>query len=103
MGYVDVAGLRFALPGGRVLFDDLSLRVPSGAHVALVGANGVGKTTILRLIAERSSRRSRKERIVQRPQDGVIKVDGKLGYMPQFVGTFGASTTSRPRSKKRSR
>jgi len=95
VGYVDVAGLRFALPGGRVLFDDLSLRVPSGAHVALVGANGVGKTTILRLIAERSSRRSRKERIEERPQDGVIKVDGKLGYMPQFVGTFGASTTVR--------
>ncbi|MDQ4058263.1 MAG: ATP-binding cassette domain-containing protein [Actinomycetota bacterium] len=76
--------MRFALPGGRVLFDDLSLRVPSGEHVALVGANGVGKTTILRLIAGQES-----------PQDGVIKVDGKLGYMPQFVGTFGASTTVR--------
>ncbi len=50
MGYIDVASLRFALPGGRVLFDDLSLRVPSGELVALFGANGVGKTTILLLL-----------------------------------------------------
>lgn len=36
--------------GGRVLFDNASLRCPKAVKVGLVGANGVGKTTLFRLI-----------------------------------------------------
>ena len=36
-----MAGVRFELPDGRVLLDDVSFRVGDGAKVALVGATGV--------------------------------------------------------------
>lgn len=37
--------------GGRVLFSDLSLSLAAGEACALVGANGAGKTSLLRTIA----------------------------------------------------
>jgi ATP-binding cassette subfamily F protein 3 len=37
--------------GGRRLFDSATLAIPAGGRVALVGRNGTGKTTLLRLIA----------------------------------------------------
>ena len=40
MGHVEVAGVGFELPDGRVLLDDVSFRVGDGAKVALVGPTG---------------------------------------------------------------
>lgn len=37
--------------GGRVLFRDLNLRVAAGEAVAVAGANGSGKTSLLRAVA----------------------------------------------------
>ena len=37
--------------GGRVLFEQATVAVPRGHRVALVGRNGTGKSTLLRLIA----------------------------------------------------
>jgi ATPase subunit of ABC transporter with duplicated ATPase domains len=74
VGHVDVAGVRFELPDGRVLLDDVSFRVGEGAKVALVGANGAGKTTLLRILAG-----------VDRPDTGeVVPGHGlKIGYYAQ--------------------
>ena len=51
MGYLDVTGVRLTLPDGRVLLDDVAFRVGEGAIAALVGENGAGKTTMLRIIS----------------------------------------------------
>ena len=48
---VSVTGLRHRLPGGRVLFDDLDLTVHAGESLVLLGPSGVGKSTLLRLLA----------------------------------------------------
>ena len=75
MGHVDVANVRYELPDGRVLLDDVSFRVGDGAKVALVGANGAGKTTLLRIITGELA-----------PHGGVVTRSGGLGVMRQFVG-----------------
>jgi ATPase subunit of ABC transporter with duplicated ATPase domains len=72
---VDVAGVRYQLPDGRVLLDDVSFRVGEGAKVALVGANGAGKTTLLRIVTGDLV-----------PQAGAVTRSGGLGVMRQFVG-----------------
>ena len=74
MGHIEVAGLRYELPDGRVLLDDVSFRVGEGAKVALVGANGAGKTTLLRIITGELA-----------PHAGVVTSSGGLGVMRQFV------------------
>ena len=75
MGHVDVAGVRYELPDGRVLLDDVSFRVGDGAKVALVGANGAGKTTLLRIITGALT-----------PHAGTVTRSGGLGVMRQAVG-----------------
>lgn len=49
MGHVDLSRISFSLPDGRPLLDEVSFRVSDGAVVALVGPNGTGKTTLLRI------------------------------------------------------
>ena len=36
--------------GGRILFENATLQVNYGDHVALVGPNGAGKTTLFSII-----------------------------------------------------
>jgi ATPase subunit of ABC transporter with duplicated ATPase domains len=84
VGHVDVVQLRHVLPNGLLLLDDVSFRVGEGAKVALVGANGVGKTTVLRFIAGDD-----------KPQAGTIARSGGLGVMRQFIGSVQDETTVR--------
>ncbi len=43
----------FAYPGtSRVVLDDVSVTLPAGSVVAIVGENGAGKTTLVKLIAK---------------------------------------------------
>ena len=84
MGSIDVSHLSWSRPGGAPLLRDVSFHVGAGSRVALVGANGVGKSTLLRLIAgEETGHR------------GTISVDGSVGVMRQLVGMVGDATTVR--------
>lgn len=47
---VNAAGLRVRL-GAKVVLDDFNLTLPAGQVTAVVGRNGVGKTTLLRALA----------------------------------------------------
>ncbi len=55
----------FAYPGtSRVVLDDVSVTLPAGAVVAIVGENGAGKTTLVKLLAK-----------MYEPSSGSILVD----------------------------
>ena len=51
MGHLDVNAVSFSLPDGRRLLREVTFRVGEGAKVALIGPNGTGKTTLLRILA----------------------------------------------------
>ncbi|MGO2476695.1 MAG: ABC transporter ATP-binding protein, partial [Lacticaseibacillus paracasei] len=48
---LSIDGLQFGYPNGRQIFTDLSFTLHHGEMVALVGRNGVGKSTLSHLIA----------------------------------------------------
>jgi ATPase subunit of ABC transporter with duplicated ATPase domains len=75
MAHIAVSGLSYAHPGGDVLFSDVSFRIAAGEHVGLVGANGVGKSTLMRILAGHMA-----------PDEGDANVGGVVGYMAQDVG-----------------
>jgi ATP-binding cassette subfamily B protein len=63
----------FAYPGtSRVVLDDVSLALPAGAVVAIVGENGAGKTTLVKLLSK-----------MYEPTSGTIFLDDTpLGRVP---------------------
>ena len=75
MGSIQVSHVGWRRPGGAELLRDVNFSVGNGDRVALVGANGVGKSTLLRLIAGEATATS-----------GTISIDGRLGVMRQLVG-----------------
>ena len=60
--------------GDRLLIDDLSFDVPRGAIVGIIGPNGVGKTTLFRLITTQ-----------EQPDSGSVRVGDtvRLAYVDQ--------------------
>src|SRR3954463_8883137 len=84
MGFLELTDVTYRLPGGWTLFEGVSFRAGDGAHAALVGANGIGKTTLLKLIAG-------DEPVAA----GSIRVDGRVGLMRQFIGSEERPTTVR--------
>ena len=43
-------GLSFSYPGGRTLFSGVDLDIKKKDRICLVGSNGIGKTTLLKII-----------------------------------------------------
>ena len=74
MGHIDVNSVSYSLTAGQTLLHEVSFAVGERQHVALIGANGVGKTTMLRLIAGD-----------EQPSSGVIGLSGSLAFMRQMT------------------
>ncbi len=81
-------GIRFGYDGQPVL-DDVSLEVRSGELVALMGRNGVGKTTLLRLLVGVLKPSGGSVRLIadggemSPPDEPLERVVRHVGYVPQ--------------------
>ena len=64
-GALDLENVSFAYTDDHVVLPELSLHVPAGQTVALVGATGAGKTTIAKLLAR-----------FYDPTSGTVRLDG---------------------------
>ncbi len=64
--------------GTRVLLRDVSIQLQPGRRIALVGGNGVGKTTLLEILVG-----------LQQPDSGEVTRPGaiRVGYLPQDLAT----------------
>jgi ATP-binding cassette, subfamily B, bacterial len=62
---VDVAHLEFAYRGSEPVLHDVNVHIPAGAHVAIVGETGSGKTTFAKLLCRLAD-----------PTVGVVTVGG---------------------------
>jgi len=70
-----VQGLSLDTPGGRPLLSELSLQLDPGDRVALVGRNGVGKSSLLRVLAGEAA-----------PTTGVVQRFGTCAVVSQQAG-----------------
>ena len=62
---LQAAGLTFGYPGDPPVLRDLSLAIKRGRRLAILGANGVGKTTLLLHLNG-----------TLKPQAGTVELDG---------------------------
>jgi ATP-binding cassette subfamily F protein 3 len=69
--------------GADDIFEDISVEIPHGAKIALVGANGIGKTTLLHVLIK-----------ADEPSAGTISHSKGLtiGYLPQRPQLVGERT-----------
>lgn len=86
--FVDVSK-RFHTQGvEKIVADRINLTFPSGMVVALLGRNGAGKSSLLRMISG-----------TMRPTEGRIDVTGTVSWPVGFAGSFHADLTGRQNTR----
>jgi ATPase subunit of ABC transporter with duplicated ATPase domains len=75
VGHLDVSGVSYFLADGRPLLADVTFRVAAGSVTALIGPNGVGKSTLLGIVKGEIP-----------PESGTVLIGGSLAVMNQFIG-----------------
>jgi ATPase subunit of ABC transporter with duplicated ATPase domains len=84
MAHIAASNLAYAHPGGDLLFSGVTFKVAPGQHVGVVGANGVGKSTLFRVLAGELQ-----------ADEGESSVGGRLACMAQAVGVDNEEGTVR--------
>lgn len=75
--------LSYALPSREVLFHDVHLTIASGQKAAIVGPNGIGKSTLLKILAGQLA-----------PASGTVDRSAHFYYVPQHYGQYNHLTVA---------
>lgn len=76
------------LRGRKVVFRDLSLEIPEGVNIALIGRNGAGKSTLMRLLSA-----------VDLPDKGRVITKARLSWPVGLTGGLQQNLTGRDNVK----
>lgn len=114
-----LGGVGFGYPRGPRVFDSVDLSLRPGQRIALLGANGTGKTTLLRILvgltkpttgevrldgsaltgsrADRTRLRSRVQMVLQEPDDQIVAatVRADVSFGPANLGLDRAEVVAR--------
>lgn len=74
--------------GRKFVFRDLSLQIPGGRNIALIGRNGAGKSTLMRLLGG-----------IDMPDSGRVVTDKTISWPVGLSGGFQGSLTARQNVK----
>ncbi|PTT43752.1 ABC transporter ATP-binding protein [Chryseobacterium sp. HMWF028] len=69
--------ISFGFPGGNLLFNHINLTIQSQTKSALVRSNGMGKSTLLKIIAAEIQH-----------LEGNVNIRGNIFYVPQMFGNY---------------
>lgn len=92
-GEIVFDGVSHSYPDGRRSLQNLKIRIPPGALVAIVGENGTGKSTMLALLLRLYSPSSGRVTIGGEPIDGMqlAAYREQIAYVPQELALFGGT------------
>jgi len=76
-------GASYIHPNGDLLFSDLNLTINKYEKIALIGHNGTGKSTFLKILSGKL-----------RPTSGYVKTESVPYYVPQLFGQFNDFTVA---------
>lgn len=80
---IEIKNVSFSYDGEKEILHDINMKISGGEKIAIVGRNGVGKTTLVKLLLQ-----------LYRPQSGEIEMDGKSveSYsLKEYRGRFGVA------------
>ncbi len=75
--------ISYGFPGGNLLFNHIHLSIQPHTRSAFTGSNGMGKSTLLKIIAGEIQ-----------PLEGSVTVKGELYYVPQMFGNLNNRTVA---------
>ncbi|MEQ8286852.1 ABC-F family ATP-binding cassette domain-containing protein [Thalassospira sp.] len=78
--------------GGRVILDQVSLTIPAGHKVGLIGRNGAGKSTLLKLISGELATDGGDVRLSKRARMGVVSQEAPSGSRSLLETVLAADT-----------
>ncbi|QJQ93859.1 MULTISPECIES: ABC transporter ATP-binding protein [Halomonadaceae] len=89
-GRIDIERIAFHYPDGQQVFEDLTLHIPAGQKVGIVGASGAGKTTLTSLIQRLDDVQSGRILIDGQPIDEVTQdsLRAAIAVVPQESTLF---------------
>ncbi len=80
---VDLRGVTFGYSPGRPVLRSVDFTVDTGGYTAVIGPNGGGKSTLLKLILGLLKPWDGEVRVFGQPP---ARVRGRIGYVPQIIG-----------------